>query len=237
MAKLRAVAAALLLLSGAALGGAQEYGMDEDFADLADWEELIFPKIDRHSRYALVKEGEESVLEARSDRSASGLLFRETFDVYRWNRLSWRWKIDGVVEGADGRTKKGDDYAVRLYVIFEYDPASARGFRKAQYNLAKALYGEYPPDSGISYVWANRDWGEKAIPNAYSDRSWMIAMDLGETHKGRWREHSVDILADYRKAFGTDPPRRASVAIMADTDNTGGRSRAYIDDIRLSGSP
>ena len=222
----------LLLLSLTALG-AQEFIIQEEFADLANWEELIFPKIDEHSTYSLMEEGERTILKAESQGSASGLIFRQTFDVYQWQELSWRWKIDGTIPGADGRRKDGDDYAIRIYVIFEYDPETARGFRKTQYNLARLLYGEYPPDSGLNYVWANVPWDAEAIPSAYSDRSMMIAKDVGEGRKGEWTEHRVNILEDYRKAFGADPPRTASLAIMADSDNTENQSTAYIDFIRL----
>jgi hypothetical protein len=55
----------------------------------------------------------------------------------------------------------------------------------------------------------------------------------GRRLPGGWREHTMDIIDTYRRAFGEDPPRRASLAVMADTDNTGTSSRAYIDFIRV----
>jgi hypothetical protein len=41
----------------------------------------------------------------------------------------------------------------------------------------------------------------------------------------------VDLAADYRAAFGEEPPNPTQLAIQADTDNTHSASRAYIADL------
>jgi len=41
----------------------------------------------------------------------------------------------------------------------------------------------------------------------------------------------VNVLEDYRRAFGEEPPRVRSVGIMSDSDNTGERTVAYYGDI------
>ena len=43
----------------------------------------------------------------------------------------------------------------------------------------------------------------------------------------------ADVLEDYRKAFGEDPPMLSGIAIMTDTDNTGESATAYYGDIRF----
>jgi hypothetical protein len=211
-----------------------EFKINEEFEDLEGWQNLTFPKIEKQSEYTLVREGNLTLLKAESNQSASGLLFTQKFNVYEWQNLSWRWKIDSIIEEGDGRNKEGDDYAIRIYVLFEYDPENAGRWQRTRYNLAKLLYGEYPPDSGLNYVWANRKWASSSIPNAHSDKSIMVAKDTGTSHAGEWVEHTVNILEDYTLLFNKNPPQTASIAVMADTDNTGSRSTAYIDYIRLS---
>lgn len=44
---------------------------------------------------------------------------------------------------------------------------------------------------------------------------------------------SVNILDDYRKAFGKDHPATAALAVMSDTDNTGTSAVAYLDFIEV----
>ena len=211
----------------------QSWFLEEEFQNMEDWEALTFPKIEEHSSYAIKQEGGGTILHATSQSSASGLIYKETFDVYEFPVLSWKWKIDGIVENGDGRRKKGDDYPIRIYVIFEYDPDKASGFQQLQYNLAKLAYGEFPPDSGLNYVWANQAWDKDFIPNPFTDKAMMIPMDIGTADVGTWREHRVNILEDYRRVFEKDPPAVASLAIMADSDNSQGSSSSYIDFIRV----
>ncbi|MFH2113960.1 MAG: DUF3047 domain-containing protein [Spirochaetota bacterium] len=42
-----------------------------------------------------------------------------------------------------------------------------------------------------------------------------------------WLQESVDVLADYRRAFGTEPPDRVTLASMSDADNTGESASGY----------
>jgi hypothetical protein len=61
----------------------------------------------------------------------------------------------------------------------------------------------------------------------------MIVLEKGKERVGRWVEESVDVLADYWKAFGKDPPATATLAVMSDTDNAGGSAVAYLDFIEV----
>ena len=81
----------------------------EDFETLDAWRTLTFPKIHRHSTYDIVAgpgEG-ESWLRAESDRSASGIVWRERYDVFEHPRLRWRWRVENVYEKGDARSKAG----------------------------------------------------------------------------------------------------------------------------------
>ena len=61
----------------------------------------------------------------------------------------------------------------------------------------------------------------------------MIILEAGTEKVGQWVEEEVDIIEDYRKAFGTLPPQTASIAVMNDSDNTGERSISYVDYIEV----
>lgn len=45
----------------------------------------------------------------------------------------------------------------------------------------------------------------------------------------------VDVLSDYRRAFGTDPPGQAGLAVMNDSDDTGESSVSWLDDLEVRG--
>jgi len=210
--------------------------MREEFTSLDAWRPLIFPKIERRSTYAIATNaaGSESWLAAASDRSASGLIWREQYDVYAYPRLRWRWRVENVFVKGDATRKSGDDYPVRVYVIFAYDPATASAGKRLKYGIAQGLYGEYPPDSGLNYVWESRDNPAEFVVSPYTDSMMMFLKEKGAAKVGAWVEEEADVLGDYRRAFGKDPPRRASLAVMSDADNTGEKAAAFIDWIEIS---
>jgi len=69
------------------------------------------------------------------------------------------------------------------------------------------------------------------LPNPYTDRAMMIAVESGAGKVSQWVTQTRNVLEDYRKAFHSDPPMISGVAIMTDTDNTGESATAYYGDI------
>lgn len=211
--------------------------LDERFASLARWHPQPFAKIPRHSSYRAVVEEDHSCLLMASNNSASALVLNQPFNVYEYPRISWRWKVSNVYRKGDSSRKEGDDYPARLYVMFAYDPARASLGRRIQYQLAKALYGQYPPDSSINYIWDNQDTGAVVITNAYTGQARMIPVSAGADKVNTWQDYTRDIVRDYRLAFGQDPPATATLAVMNDSDDTGESSQAWIGSIRIFRAP
>jgi len=117
--------------------------------------------------------------------------------------------------------------------MFEYDPAKAGLGDRVLFGLAKARFGEYPPQASLSYVWSSAIEKNRMIVSPYTDRAMMILLRMGEKDAGSWMEEEVNMLEDYRKAFGADPPSRARIAIMNDSDNTGESSVSWMDYIEV----
>ena len=204
--------------------------LTEDFDTLDNWEPLTFEKIEKHSTY----ETKDSILEARSENSASGIKFKKTYDIYKYPILSFKWKINNVYKKGDARTKAGDDYPIRIYVMFEYNPDKAGFFEAFQYDFVKSIYGKYPPHSTVNYIWSNKIQKKRIITSSYTDKSKMIVLNSGTDKINSWQEHKVNVFEDYKKAFGKNPPQKVTLAIMSDSDNTGESSLSYIDFIEVS---
>jgi hypothetical protein len=205
----------------------------ENFISLDNWKPFFFPKIKSHSTYTIERDGDKPVLRAESNASASAIVYKDVFNVYDYSKVKWRWKVKNVYAKADPRTKEGDDYPVRVYVMFEYDPEKADAFERIKYGFAKALYGEYPPQSSLSYVWSSKDDPETFIVSPYTDKAMMVLLEKGPAKVGTWADEEIDILADYQKAFKTKPPARARIAIMNDSDNTGESAVSWMEYIEV----
>ncbi len=162
--------------------------------------------------YSIVHDDQgNAVLQAVSRGSASGLIKKIEFDARDYPLLRWRWKVTNVLASGDARNKKGDDYAARIYVIFPH--------------------WIKPLSRTINYIWANKLPLGEAIPNSYFSRAMMVAVESGEENSGKWISEERNIVADYRRLFGEEPPMVGAIAIMTDTDNTGENARAWYDDL------
>lgn len=223
-----------LCLAGAPVAAADpDVLFRENFDSLAQWEPLTFPNVKVHSTYSLVREGNKSILKAESRASASALVYRRTFNIYENPRIRWRWRVTELSDRGNPKEKAGDDYPIRIYVMFQYDPEKATLGDRLVYGTTKTLYGKYPPHSTLNYVWMGRNIPERYIVSPYTEKARMVILERGKERLGRWVEESVNVLYDYRQAFGKDPPAIAGIAVMSDTDNTGENAVACLDYIEV----
>jgi len=201
------------------------------------WEELFFNGIDNHTKYQLVKENSRVVVQASSHMSSSGLVRKLVVDPQSYPFIDWSWRISNVYENGDVHSKQGDDYPARIYITFAYQPEEESFFEKTKFNLAKMIYGEYPPGSAINYIWASKAGKEEVVPNPFTDRTMMIVVESGQDQAGQWLSYSRNIVEDYQLAFGRLPPPITGVAIMTDSDNTGESATSWYGDISFSKLP
>jgi hypothetical protein len=185
------------------------------------------------TRYALANEDGKTVLRADAQASMSGLSHPVRVDIREYPLLRWRWKIAAPVENADMTSKGGDDYAARIYVMFDYPAEKLPLGTRLKLRLAESFYQQKVPTAALNYVWDNRHPVGRIQPNAYTDRARMIVVNSGVAKAGQWVTHTRDLAADFRDAFGEDPPDVVAVALATDTDNTGGSATAWYGDIEF----
>lgn len=118
------LAAALLFFAGVTASPAdRDILFRENFENLDRWNALTFPRIESHTRYSIVREGETSLLKAESRGSASALVQDREFNVYESPVVRWRWKVDLFSVMAAPTEKAGDDYRR----AFGADPPAVAG--------------------------------------------------------------------------------------------------------------
>jgi len=185
--------------------------------DLSGWKEQTIGILKPKTTYKLAKDNNKLVLVARSAKSASGQIYTLKLDLKEYSTLKWSWKIDHIIRKGEENTKEGDDFAARVYVVFP------RGF--------------FSKSRAICYVWANKLPKGEHVTSPFTPNIITVAIDSGEELAGHWTFHQRNILEDYRKFFGEEPPKLGAVAIMTDTDNTAESAVGYYGDISLVRSP
>lgn len=210
----------------------------ETFRGPSDWKPLLFDRSKKDTVYSIAQDDGTACLRADSDDSASALVWGREFSPYKYPIVKWRWKVSNVYLKGNIRGKKYNDSPARLFIMFKYNPEKANFFRKLEYSLARKIYGQYPPASALCYIWASRRHkdGIRSSPSFGAIK--YIVLEAGGKYVGKWREEEINILKDYRRAFGKMPPRtEADVAFMDDSDDTGESSTSWLSSLELLTKP
>ena len=196
------------------------------------WRPLAFPKVSRHTVYTPVELDGRLAVRAESRCSASALLLRlEALDLERTPRLRWEWRVERDVAVTDHRIKEGDDFAARVYVLFEFRAEGASVWERLRRRAAAVMFGSELPGNAINYVWSSREPAGAAWENPFTAHSRMVSLGAGPL--GVWRSEEVDVLADYRAHFGDPVPPVVAVAVMSDSDNSCQAAEAHLARFRF----
>jgi hypothetical protein len=183
----------------------------------------------------LVADGGVTVLRSRAAAAGGTVAFALDASPAERPILSWRWKVDRVVAGANLSLKSGDDFAARVYVFFDLPVGELPASERVKAFLARAVWGESLPTAAICYVWDNRHPAGTSAWNPYTERVRTVVLRSGGP--GTWAEESRDLDADFRAAFGQQwpkpTPRITGIAIGNDTDQTGETVTAWFGDFAL----
>lgn len=215
---------------GTLIGGFSAMRPGQSFAD--GWKLVTLPGVEP-TQFDLVDDGDAPVVRAIATASAASLLRSVTGDGVENPVLTWRWRVDRVVSQGDVYTKQGDDFAARVYVMFDYPLDRLSWLDQGKLKLARWLYGDQVPAAALCYVWGNQAPLQARTDNAYTDRVKMFVLKNAASDIGEWAVERRDLTADYRAAFGEDPPPISGVALAADTDQTGETVTAWFGDISL----
>lgn len=183
-------------------------------SSLAGWERKAF-KGETDYRLIFDPVKKQIVLQATSDAAASGRFHKQKIDLTRTPFLNWSWKVSDPLVGNDETTKTGDDFSARIYVVVE------RGIM----GLGSI---------SVNYVWASQHAAASAWPSPFTNRVQLLAMNSGAAGLGTWVSHKRNVQADLKALFGEDITAIDAVALMTDTDNSGGHARASYGDIWFS---
>jgi len=199
------------------------------------WVHLPISTFKRDTVYSLVPEGDRpGVLRASADRSASLYATRVKPVTSTSVILSWEWKTDALIPGADNRDKSREDAPLRVLVAFDGDLATLPEAERQRFNLARKLSGRKLPYALLMYIWTDFVPVGSVIPSVHTSQVKMLAVASGRGGLRAWQPVQRDLADDYRRAYGSDPGPVIGIAVMTDTDNTGARAVGEYAGIRIT---
>ena len=235
MHSLSVIALAFFVLSSAPAGAASCEPRTLDFGQqAAGWAHQPLSKLKRNTVYTLEQEGGRTVLKAAADDSASLYVAPLKEAAGLPPILSWRWKADALVKGADNRDKKREDAPLRVIMAFDGDRSTLPEDEQQRFKRAKKIFGRELPYAVLMYIWSEQVPLETVIPSAHTSQVKMLVVASGAAGLGSWQAVRRNIAEDYRRAYGAEPGPVLGVAVMTDTDNTGTKAVGEYADIRLT---
>jgi len=164
----------------------------------------------------LVSNGSVSIAWSRVDRA--------DWDVAG---ASWGWTVEQSVPATDLSRKGGDDRNISLYFVFvpESIAPSLEGAN------IRALLGNDDVRI-IQYAWGGIHSRGQVIQSPYGPQGQGVTIALRQAGTGAFME-SVDLAADYARAFGGEKGALVGLAVSGDSDDTDTMIRAAISSLTL----
>ena len=170
---------------------------------------------DNNTLYTVGSNESGNYLKAVADNAASGLGKEVKIDLDKTPFLNITWKIEKDLPGIKENTKKGHDFAARVFVIKKTGatPLSNRA---------------------INYVFSSNNEIGTNSPSPYTKKS--IDNVLASTNKNlnEWVTVKANVKEDFKKFHDLDINELDGLAIMSDTDNSKMKAIAYYQNIYFS---
>lgn len=164
----------------------------------------------------LVSNGSVSIAWSRVDRA--------DWDVAG---ASWGWTVEQSVPATDLSRKGGDDRNISLYFVF-VPQSIAPSLEGAN---IRALLGNDDVRI-IQYAWGGIHARGQVIQSPYAPQGQGVTIALRQAGTGAFME-SVDLAADYARAFGGEKGALVGLAVSGDSDDTDTMIRAAISSLTL----
>ena len=197
------------------------YVADFDQEQLDQWDQKSFAG---ETRYQIIERNGKNVLQAQSQKTASGLAKPMRINLKETPFINWSWKIRQRLDNLEETKKSGDDYAARIYVIID-----------GGWQLWKT--------KALNYVWSSNQPRGSEWDNAFAGSSAKMVAIRGKNDPLEWQQEKRNVYQDLITAFGDKGSDKANeaaygyidaIAVMTDTDNSGASATAWYGDIFFS---
>ena len=170
---------------------------------------------DAKTEYTLGNNENGNFILANANNSASGLGKEIKIDLNKTPFLNITWKVEKDLRGIDEKSKKGHDYAARVFVVKKTGatPLSNRA---------------------MNYVFSSNNDVDTYHPSPFTKKSIDYALSSTKEHLNEWVTVKVNVKDHFKKFHNLDLEEINGVAIMSDTDNSKLNSVSYYQNIYFS---
>ena len=188
-----------------------------DFNEI-EFETLNVKKVrgaDNKTKYSLGKNENGNFLRSEAENSASGLGKKIKINLSKTPFLNITWKVEKDLSGIIENSKKGHDYAARVFVIKKTGatPLSNRA---------------------MNYVYSSNNEISSNQPSPYTKKSIDYVLSTTKENLNEWVTVKVNVKEHFKKFHDLDVNDIEGVAIMTDTDNSKKTAIAYYQNIYFS---
>ena len=170
---------------------------------------------DNKTLYTLGSNENGNFLKAVADNGASGLGKEIKINLNKTPFLNITWKIEKDLSGIKEDTKKGHDFAARVFAI-----------KKTGATLLS--------NRVINYVFSSNDDVGLNWPSPYTKKSIDKVLSTTKESLNQWVTVKANVKEDFKKFHNLDVNELDGLAIMSDTDNSKKKSIAYYQNIFFS---
>jgi hypothetical protein len=170
---------------------------------------------DNKTVYSIGSNENGNYLKAVAENAGSGLGKEIKIDLNKTPFINITWKIEQDLSGINEKTKKGHDFAARVFAVKKTGatPLSNRA---------------------INYVFSsNVEVGEN-WPSPYTKKSIDNVLSTTKENLNKWVTVKANVKEDFKRFHDLNVDELDGLAIMSDTDNSKLKSVAYYQNIYFS---
>ena len=170
---------------------------------------------DNKTEYSVGSNENGNFLKAVADNAASGLGKKVKIDLNKTPIINITWKVEKDLAGIKENTKKGHDFAARVFAIKKTGatPLSNRA---------------------INYVFSSNNKVGQNFPSPYTKKSIDNVLATTQENLNEWVTVKANVKEDFKRFHNLDVGQLDGLAIMSDTDNSKMKAIAYYQNIYFS---
>ena len=170
---------------------------------------------DNKTLYTIGSNENGNFLKAEADNAASGLGKEIKIDLNKTPYINITWKVEKDLPGIKENTKKGHDFAARVFVV-----------KKTGATLLS--------NRAINYVFSSNNEIGFNSPSPYTKKSIDNVLANTKNSLNVWVTVKANVKEDFKKFHNLDVNELDGLAIMSDTDNSEMKAIAYYQNIYFS---